>query len=342
VRGAATPRQSAGALAPSIAQAHKPEDAPPMANRGVRLTTKTVQRIHNIEGVTWGRSSETVKADVLAFVGWGEFVDVEGAKGGYTWRSHGPLGITVKWGNRDDIHVSVSGSACDELGYENTLALASLLELRASRIDWAWDECPFTVGQVEDAFRSGQVNTKVRRDSWHKHESVRGQTFYMGSAYGERRLMAYDMRGFTRLELRMRGDKAQEALEGLYAAGTEVEMSRYMMGLVTGFCDFVKRSAGSGNVSRSPRLRWWASLVGFTDRIRMAAAEVVHTTEKAIKTGVRYAATFYTWVEVVRRKSGMSLAHALSHAYNSGRRMAKPRHEVVISRQRPLGDMTPF
>lgn len=315
---------------------------PPNTNRGVRLTSG----IDFLVGTCRGSTVQHVKDTLSGFFDGAEYVDRDSGGNFYRCRAEGMYGSKVYWTEgRDDICVWLPGRACAHLGYVNLLCLTTLLGLALSRFDWKLDHCPFSVERVRDAWRHGQANSKVPRDSWTYLENAQGKTFYIGAKASDRRLVCYDMRGFTRLELRTKGEKAQVVLEALYGAETEEDANRVMMGFITGYVDFVERTGLDSNATRDtgPRLGWWESFVGAVEKIRFAARTSAVDIADRLRGVVvdRGAATFAAYVEVLYGW-GWSYEEAIRHIWRMGRGRMKSRHWALVAQCGPKPDLVPF
>ena len=169
---------------------------------------------------------------------------------------------------RDDLAVSLTGTACELLGVAGVLALARRLAglvpdaaaFRVTRLDVAWDTELFGVADVVAAYSSGNCVTRSRT---HKFDSNNaGSTFYIGKR-GEknaRLVRFYDKRGPTRVELELHDERATALAAVLLSADADA-ISGLCLGSLVDFVDFRHTDADS-NVTRCPRVSWWAAFVG--------------------------------------------------------------------------------
>lgn len=114
--------------------------------------------------------------------------------------------------------IELKGSSCKCLTPDVFRSLAELraggLNVRCGRVDWAFDDVPFTVEDVWEQLIGGSVKTWAKRESFKVIDSPyekdeMGQegtkTVYVGSLKRRDRIVRiYDLHGFTRLELEMR------------------------------------------------------------------------------------------------------------------------------------------
>lgn len=218
------------------------------------------------------------------------------------------------------------------------LKVWDLAEWRASRIDAAVDHCPFTPGMVADAWKAGDVDTRVKsldpegkrkpvagREHWRRCEWVEmpdGDLFGMGSRASGQYARCYDSRGFTRFELELKKTTAHAAGGVLMEAlrlGSSVFGSTVLQ-LVQRFVRFVDRGS-AGNVTRAELLPWWAEFVQGMGKARLSlGARVVKTVDEVVE-----------WLEVqvipslaiVERALGLDSVREL---IKKGRSRWGPRH----------------
>jgi DNA relaxase NicK len=120
-------------------------------------------------------------------------------------------------------HVEIPGEACDCLQWEYYFGLLNYLESNFhgkyifKRIDLAFDYVPFTPKEVEDAIKAERVRSLAKRESLEVFDSPfkpreNGElgcyTVEFGSRSSERMVRIYNKRGFTRIELQAKDDRA--------------------------------------------------------------------------------------------------------------------------------------
>lgn len=184
--------------------------------------------------------------------------------------------------DRPDMRVFVEsrGEGCQWLGLERLAQLFYGLNLRVTRIDPCVDHCPFTPAQLLAEWQKGNVNTQVRYPQEAKpgrenirthqwHSSAKGDTLYLGSNQASQMMRCYDMRGFTRVELQCRKERAHKNAELLFQAvdGGPEAFSRVVLGLIRGFVDFRDLSVDS-NPTRAPLLPFWAEFVEGCEKVK--------------------------------------------------------------------------
>lgn len=122
-------------------------------------------------------------------------------------------------------------------------------------------------------------NLKTRWKSWRTVEErttvtneLLGRTIYFGSRKSEVMLRVYDkaleqglQEDWTRLELEIKGDSAQNCFEKL----RNYPISELMPLILNNYIDFIDKKANS-NVSRCPRLDWWAEIIENSEKTTIA------------------------------------------------------------------------
>lgn len=205
------------------------------------------------------------------------------------------------------VRVELKGAACSVLTAEQIQTLLVQLQqvstrIRCTRVDVRWDRCAFTPECCKIAVENGFIKSKIRRKDadapgvYHQALGVTdsdrngqwGNTFQWGS---RKRVMVrvYDKRDFTRTELQG-GDEWAECMGAVLLDKPPEEWSGIFLGYLVRHCDFVDRSA-VGNVTRAPRLAWWAEFVGAAKSVnlsRKSAVEVVIGRQvERVRTNVR-------------------------------------------------------
>jgi hypothetical protein len=246
---------------------------PPASITGAEVTTG----VHWYRGTYLGDSEHPV-GDVLAVVAW--VVDAEpvvtgaGRYGYLDGYAVGPVAVFAHSERSEmGVMVDIDGSGCEALGWRKVAEIHDALGLRATRLDLAVDHCPFTPCEVRDAWRRGDVRTRVkvregaradrqwRRCFWQEFDD--GDLFTMGSRQSTQYARCYDRRGFTRLELELKDRPAQVAADELMrmVGLGDVGVSDRVLSWVRRFVDFVVTESDT-NASRRSLLPWWAAFVG--------------------------------------------------------------------------------
>lgn len=148
-------------------------------------------------------------------------------------RPHGARGFNQLWFGPDDSRFygypvaerttycayELGGAAISTIGCfrDRVLALKRAIDerdivLRCSRLDIAWDHCPSTPREAYDNWLAGDVVTRIRKEHHMWISSIEGNTLYLESSKGDKRIRVYDRRSFTRCEFQARKDNAHAVL----------------------------------------------------------------------------------------------------------------------------------
>lgn len=232
----------------------------------------------------------------------GESVEIrDGGQHGYSETY--VLGQVKLWHNpaRPDMGccVEAAGEACDQLGPDGLLSIwGASEEWRISRVDLAVDGCNFTPVMVRDAWRGGDVDTRVKagdpaakygvkagREEWRRcewSEEISGDLFGMGSRRSGQYARCYDRRGSTRFELELKRETAHHAgplVMHMLGKG-DGSFQQLTLQLIQRFVRFVDRSVDE-KPSRCPELSWWAEFVQGVSKARLSLGQrVVRTVEE--------------------------------------------------------------
>lgn len=283
----------------------------------------------------------------------GEAVEAR-ASGRHGYTATHVVGPVLVWSSpgRVDCCVEISGSACEELGLESVAVLYFGLGLKASRVDVAVDHCPFTPSQLREHWMRDQVRSAarvpnvealearglalrpeyqgVRSCRW--HESGTGATFSMGSRQSSQMARCYDTRGFTRLELELKGRRAAYAARDLFTVVEDREtFADLALGLVRDFVDFVDTDADS-NPSRAPLLSFWDAFIGAVARARVALEGApARTLDDALAWFEHQVAPVYA---LLREALGSDV---LDRVADAGRMRWRRRHVAMLPPRAVLG-----
>ena len=179
-------------------------------------------------------------------------------------------------GTEEYFHFEIPGLACELISWELFQGLDDVLRntfsgrYHYSRLDYAFDDLPFTPMQVEAAIRDGDVRSlakrktlKVAQSAFEPKESgeVGTHTTYFGSRQSERMIRVYDKRGYTRLELEMKGKRSDLVAKQLFGATDFDAWFPLAVGHLRDFVEF--------------KTKWWNEFTQGTGR-----AQAIVTTPK--------------------------------------------------------------
>jgi DNA relaxase NicK len=136
-------------------------------------------------------------------------------------------------GELEYFHFEIPGQACEQIDWGILQALDDILrsnypeQYYYSRLDFAFDDLPFKPQDVEEAINGGHVRSLAKRETmtinkspFEKKENGELGTYTVnfGSRQSERMIRVYDRRGFTRLELEMKGKRADLVAKQIFRA----------------------------------------------------------------------------------------------------------------------------
>ncbi len=195
----------------------------------------------------------------------------------------GLLGFKVyaspRRGDVEYFEFEIPGQACEQTYWGVLQGMDDLLRnnypdlYHYTRLDFAFDGLPFTPEQVEEAIASGKVRSLAKRDTltltrklFEKQDNGETGTSWatFGSRFSERMIRVYNRRGFTRLELELKGKRADLVAKELLHAS---DVSEWLPLAVSHLRDFVDFDAP-----------WWSEFVGGIGR-----AWAIVTTPREIK-----------------------------------------------------------
>lgn len=155
--------------------------------------------------------------------------------------------------------IELSGKACSCLTPDDFQKLYFMkqggVNIRITRIDYAYDNVPFTPEDFYNSCMQEQIITVSSRGSimyinspYQKRENgdLGCSTAYLGSASSDRRVRVYNLHGYTRLELQLRAEWANTLAWLLLA----VDYKRWVDVSKTHLLDFVRVKA-----------EWWDEFI---------------------------------------------------------------------------------
>ncbi len=157
--------------------------------------------------------------------------------------------------DEDYFHIEIPGKACDFIRWEYFQALEQYLrsnfgeDYKYKRLDFAFDNVPFSPQDVEQAIKENQLRSLAKRETLRFHGSPfqlrdNGEngtyTIELGSRTSERMITVYNKRGPTRLEFQMRGKRAHRITCELFGADDISDWYKLMIGHLRDYVDFSK------------------------------------------------------------------------------------------------------
>lgn len=212
--------------------------------------------------------------------------------------SSSTVSISDQQGRAREVHVELTQEDCERLTGRRIYTLVRMASAcerwKCSRLDLNYDDAPRTAEPraVYEAFQKGQAVTHVvessfwegcervlraERDKFNGPTRSKGETAYIGSPAGERRLRVYDAdkvhgSGGVRWELQARDHIATDYVKTLYALEGRPELDpagwvRTFWAWVAGFVDFVD-DASAVDIRYKQRLEWFDRLTGAQAKMR--------------------------------------------------------------------------
>lgn len=152
------------------------------------------------------------------------------------------------------VSVQIPGSACDAL---NTYFLSEFMrhilenyeKINVTRLDVAFDHAPFSPKEFFQALDADKVRTYARRETFQIFSSpyqpqeegggIGCDTVQIGASSSDRKLRVYNKRGFTRVELETRRERA-DAIAREVLVKDPIYWGEQFMGHLRDFIDLVE------------------------------------------------------------------------------------------------------
>jgi DNA relaxase NicK len=146
--------------------------------------------------------------------------------------------LTPSQGEEEYFYFEIPGQACEVIHWQILQGVDKVLRTNYpgryhySRLDFAFDDLPFTPQDVEDAIRNGRITSSAKRDTLsinrmpfepREDGKLGTHTVNLGSRQSERMFRVYNRRGFTRLEMELKDKRADLVAKELLQAGTADE-----------------------------------------------------------------------------------------------------------------------
>ena len=310
----------------------RPALAPPPSNREAQLTQWHMEvGLHYLTG-----TSERTVQEVLGVMGkfLGEFEQAERGTKLYDQLWQGVAGAQVQYGNRlsgsEDVYLVMPGEVCEILGVENLVSIGTLLDLKPTRIDSAIDYAPFTPRHLNEAYKQGCINTRVRRGGKGRRfiESDTGDTFYLGAPKSDTMLRCYNERGPTRVEIQLRRNRAKQFWD-LLMSNTLEDLGELTLGVIRSHVDFVIPSETDINKSRWALLPFWKDFIGGVKKLRLTLPKSSVSIEKMKEYIRKQAAMLVTYIEVMVHQ-GHNPVIVAKDLLRHGRARQKAKHRHLL------------
>ena len=264
-----------------------------------------------------------------------------GQFGNIDWKGYGHRGFQ-RWGTMlagvnvyrspvnehkhgEYFHIEIKGEACALLSSTWFAELWHYWQdfekpFKVTRLDLAFDYAPFEPIQVWEALEADLVNTPASRSSFQlimqphgvKDDGSKGtSTVYIGSANSDRRLRAYDKRGFTRVELQLRKKWAMVSFAHLMKDGGYNEPQRAM--------ELIRQYADMDT-------EWWIEFVANVEKAQVSAYTARKVTVDKMREWVENQAA-PTIVFLMQYRGGADTIHAIMEA---GKGRLSNQHKAML------------
>jgi DNA relaxase NicK len=147
-------------------------------------------------------------------------------------------------GQREYFHFEIPGRACELIDpevfqrLENFLAFVYENDYRYSRLDFAFDEVPFSPQDIENAIINHEIRSLAKRETMTVHKSpfekrengeIGTHTVEFGSRQSERMVRVYNRRGFTRLEFELKDKRANLIAKQIFTASSVADWASIVL-----------------------------------------------------------------------------------------------------------------
>jgi hypothetical protein len=328
----------------------------PLTNRGVENTKPCIEFKIDYLSVTIHHKYDEVFTNLIPFlmtgsamseVHWGDLFHNVGHGGrGYKSLWVSPIGVTLYAHpinkDQDHCHIEIKGSALESIGQGRLLDFirkmdATYEKWNATRLDGAYDHSDISPYMMHEASSNNELRTHCR---YRKMEvSTVGEkdsaTHYIGNrkSGSMRILRVYDMRGYNRVELELRKERADMVINDLLYHSNELWPKRFMEHL-RDFVDVIDVDTGSGNRSRSELAPWWASFVLDASKAGMR----LETEDKSLERSKKWFEKSVATTLGMLLESGYVDDEWLFQSISIGSRKMTPRQRLLSSTHRLSSD----
>lgn len=230
------------------------------------------------------------------------------------------------------------GDACEFHGFDKLSHIYQSLQMKATRVDVAVDGCSFDPAQLRDHWIADEVRTQARpmktaqpgREHLRSHNWVSspdGDTFYMGARSSSQFARCYNSRGFTRFEMELKKERAQQVMEALNGGAS---MQSVAGSAINQFVAFVHLD--DSKRERCTHQAWWSHFLAALDdagvrtRLEPRPEATIDRLTSWIESQV--APSLYVY-ETVMGKSD-SFDDVRRNLRKIGLDAAKPKHKALI------------
>ena len=258
-------------------------NATPPTNRGVEPTLSPISFKCDYFSVTIHEDFNSVFTHLIPYLfhsydpdkwQWGEFFrDTERGGRCYQRVYFSDIGITLYCqpvnAGQNHCHIEIKGKAIESIGQIQLIEFIraiseTYLKWNVTRFDGAFDHSHISPGYMVNCENTGAFRTQSRSFKLVTStvDGKRSSTYYVGSRSkgSERLLRVYDMRGYNRVELELRKNRADLVVKDLLKYDHDSWSSRFLCHL-RDFVDVIDPLTGSGNKSRADLCPLWSDFI---------------------------------------------------------------------------------
>lgn len=275
----------------------------PSTNRGVENTIKGIEFKCDYLSLTIHEHFANVFDDIIHLLlvnsnihdfHWSELFHNPG-HGGRGYRSIwvSALGITLYAmpinKEQNHCHIEIKGTALEYMGQGRLVNFMQVLNQKykkwnCTRFDGAYDHSKITPYMMQTAADNEQLRTKSRnyRMEVSSDGVDKSATHYVGNRQkGSLRILrVYDMRGYNRVELELRKERADQVAKDLLKQDAENWPVRFLEHL-RDFIDVIDTQTGGGNRSRAALVEYWSEFVNGAGKAAMRLEAEEQTLERS-------------------------------------------------------------
>jgi len=199
--------------------------------------------------------------------------------------------ISPRHGGIEYFNIEIPGQACELISWQLFQGLDDVLrsnypnDYHYTRLDFSFDELSFSPQDAEDAISNNQVRSLAKRETLIVHKSpfekrdngeIGTHTIEFGSRFSERMIRIYNRRGFTRLEIELKKNRADLIAKQIFSAQDVSEWWPIMISHLRDYIDF--------------KTDWWDEFINGVGRARaivsspkeMSAERITRWLEKQV------------------------------------------------------------
>jgi len=183
-------------------------------------------------------------------------------------------GLVILYGeDTDHSSVEIQGAMAERIGTHRMVEILrdihDAVRIKLTRVDLYIDahDTGLTPAYMRQAHQEGRLRT-YSRGAYSFTESNTGTTFALGSRTSDRYLRVYDSRGCTRVELELKGERAEAMRDRILTS----DIPSLIVGAIRDYCDII--TLDNKNRTRCTLDSIWHSVVGDYEKVRVAMSAI--------------------------------------------------------------------